>query len=429
MFEQLKALTEPIKIVVVGAGAMGMGLCYQSRVTPGIQCVGIADIVLERAIKAAELLQTPYRIIHSEKEAQQAIHDGVLAICEDGGILARSEGYQAFLEATNSIIAGGRMALDALCTGKHLILMNAEIDLAFGPYLMQVARENGVVMASCDGDQHGVIKRVVDEMTLWGFEPVMAGNIKGFLDLYSNPTKIIPEADKRRLDYRMATAYTDGTKLNIEMALVANALGMRTDKIGMHGPRAGTVHEVLSLYDFPTLHRAGAPVVDYILGAEPGGGVFAVGYCDHPYQVPMLQYYKMGDGPYYLFYRPYHLCHIEAMRGVAEAVLAGISLLEPRYGFRTNVFAYAKKDLKFGETLDGIGGYACYGLIENGDPATAPDGIPICLTEHVTLKRDIRKDERIPMDAVAFDANRFDFATYALALEASATISRGKRRE
>ena len=135
----------------------------------------------------------------------------------------------------------GEFAIYALAERKHLVLMNAEIDLIYGPYLLELAQRRGVTYTSCDGDQHGVIKRLVDDLRLWGFQLVMAGNIKGFLDRYSNPKKIVPEADKRNLDYKMATAFTDGTKLNIEMALVANALGLRVHKPGMHGPDAGNV--------------------------------------------------------------------------------------------------------------------------------------------------------------------------------------------
>ena len=270
-----------------------------------------------------------------------------------------------FIEASSSIIAGAQFCLTALEHHKHLVMMNAEIDLIFGPYLAQQAHWQEVVYTSCDGDQHGVIKRLVDDLQLWGFNLVMAGNMKGFLDRYSNPTKIIPEADKRNLDYKMATAYTDGTKLCVEMALTANALGLHAERPGMAGPRVRHVKEVFEHFDFATLYAQNGGVVDYVLGAQPDGGVFAIGYCDHPYQQSMLKYYKMGSGPFYLFYRPYHLCHVEAMECVVEAALDHVSLLEPVYGLRTNVYAYAKKPLPAGEALDGIGGYCCYGLIEN----------------------------------------------------------------
>jgi predicted homoserine dehydrogenase-like protein len=242
----------------------------------------------------------------------------------------------------------------------------------------------------------------------------MAGNIKGFLDRYSNPTKIIPEADKRNLDYKMATAYTDGTKLNIEMSIIANAFGMETKVPGMFGPAAKDVHEALTLFDLPELYEPGKPFVDYVLGAEPGGGVYVIGYHKNPYQQSMLEYYKMGKGPFYLFYRPYHLCHIEAMRTIAEAVLYKKALMPPLYGFKTNVMTYAKKALSKGEKIDGIGGYCCYGQIENYDNNNK--AIPICLADDLVLNKDIGINERITFEDIETSSNKNQFELYNKAL-------------
>src|SRR5262249_46353795 len=192
-------------------------------------------------------------------------------------------------------------------------------------------------------------------------------------------------------------------KWNIERAVRANALGMRADVPGMHGPRACHVRQAADVFDLPRIWQGRQAIVDYLLGAKPDGGVFVVGHCEHPYQQRMLQYYKMGHGPFYLFYRPYHLCHVEAMQGIAEAVLDRQALLEPVRGLRTNVIAYAKRNLCQGETLDGIGGYTCYGLIENCAGPQAEAGLPICLAEAVPLRRDLRQGKRIRLADVAVD--------------------------
>lgn len=374
----------------------------------------MADVKPERAISCAEMEGLPYKVATTAAEVEDAIRGGFAAICEEGDLVAGCEQSAALVEASSAIGPAGRYAAIALQTGKHAVMMNAEADLIFGPYLMDLAHRQGLVYTSCDGDQHGVIQHLVNDLELWGFDLIMAGNIKGFLDRYSDPTKIIPEADKRNLDYKMATAYTDGTKLNIEMALVANALNLRTRTPGMSGPRAGDVREVSQWFDFASIRAESNACVDYILGAYPGGGVYAVGFCDHAYQRSMMEYYKMGPGPFYLFYRPYHLCHVEAMDCIVQAVMDGFSLLEPVYGFRTNVFAYAKRDLKAGEKLDGIGGYACYGLIDNcggGHP-----GLPICLAEDIVLLHDIARDSPILMSDAELPVSRCDFDLYRRAL-------------
>jgi predicted homoserine dehydrogenase-like protein len=427
--KRLQQLDHPIYVSIIGAGAMGKGLAWQCQITPGVHLAVLADLRLERAIACAEWLGRDFTIVESAAALHDAVAQGRLALCADGLLAAGCELVDALIEASSAVVAGAQHTLAALLLGKHAIMLNAEADLAFGPHLLETAHSAGAVYTSCDGDQHTVLARLVNDIQLWGFDLVMAGNIKGFLDRYSNPTKIIPEADKRNLDYVMATAYTDGSKLNIEMALFANAYGAACVQPGMLGPAIHHVDEVLAHYDFAALWQGGAPRVDYILGAEPGGGVFAVGYCADPYQQAMLNYYKRGTGPFYLFYRPYHLCHVEAIQCVAEAVLDGDALLQPTRGFQTDVYAYAKRALCAGERLDGLGGYACYGQIENcADRATSP-GLPICLSNDATLLRQIAPDERIGWHDVRFAPDAPQLALYIQAQAASRRLSAHKTME
>ncbi|MBN2884033.1 MAG: homoserine dehydrogenase, partial [Clostridia bacterium] len=404
-------------------GAMGKGILYQTLVTPGVECVVLCDINKKMLDDCVSTLSLNAEMAGTASSIGSIVDSGKTALCTDGMLAACYDGIDVLVEASSSITAGARYVLSAIENKKHVVLMNAEIDLLFGPLFLLRAREKGVIVSSCDGDQHGVIKQLIDDIKLWGFEPIMAGNIKGFLDRSSNPEKIIPEADKRHLDYKMCTAYTDGSKLSIEMAIVANALDMHTLKPGMLGPMATNVTEVLSLFDFDAIRKTRKPVVDYILGANPGGGVFAVGYHENPYQSFMMEYYKMGKGPYYLFYRPYHLCHVESIASIVSPVINGCSLLEPTYGFRTNVFAYAKKALTCGTKLDGIGGHCCYGQIENTINGKHP-GLPLGLAENVAIIRDIKEGEPIMMTDIDYPANREDFSYFEQAISASEKISK-----
>lgn len=424
MLARLKSLDRPIHVAIIGVGSTGKGLFYQCGITPGIGCVGIADKNVTKAVEAAKAFGRPYRVVESPGALHDAIGKGVVAVCNDGEMLARCESADVLIEASSAIMEGGKFALAALETGKDVVMMNAEADLIYGPYLMRRARENNLVYTSCDGDQPGCLRRLIDEIQLWGFELVMAGNIKGFLDRYSNPTKIAPEADKRFLDYKMCAGFTDGTKLCVEMALVANAYDLVTMVPGMHGPRAGRLLEIFDLFDFEAIHASGQGVVDYVLEARPYGGVFVVGYCDNKYQQSMLGWFpsEVGKGPFYVFERPYHLVHIEAMKCVAEAYLDREALLQPTHGFKTNVYAYAKRDLPKGEKLDGIGGYTCYGLIENCSANRVHAGVPICLADEVTLKRDIPQDAKILLDDIVYDSGRLDYRLYALAAQELQTV-------
>ncbi len=372
---------------------------------------------MQKAIDVAREFNLDYRVVETENQLLSSIENKKLAITTDSNLIASCPLIDVFVESSNSICSAAQSSIAAVENGKHLILMNSEIDLIYGPYFSKLAKRNNVVLSSCDGDQHTVLKRMINQIELWGFDIVMAGNIKGFLDRYSNPTKIIPEADKRNLGYKMATAYTDGTKLCIEMALVANNLGLKTMKPGMTGHPTKSVHEVFDLFDFPKIHSEYGGVVDYVVGAEPGGGVFVVGYHENPYQKFMLDYYKMGKGPYYLFYRPYHLCHLESMECIAEACLYGESLLEPEYGYFSNVYSYAKTDMKSGDILDGIGGYNCYGMIENNEKSSKNSGLPICIAENMVLKVDKQKDDKIFIEDVIIELDNYEFNLYQKSLE------------
>lgn len=400
LLTRLENLPEPINVSIIGTGSTGKGIFYQTHITPGIHCVAIADINIQKAIDCAKFMHRDYVIVETEGALDEAINQGQLAICDEGELICQSEMSGTLIEASSSIVQGGEFARRSLHNGKTVVMMNAEADLIFGPSLMKIAEQNSVVYTSCDGDQHTCLRRMIDDIQMFGFQLVMAGNMKGFLDRYSNPTAIIPEADKRDLDYQMCASYTDGSKLCIEMSLIANAFGLSTLTPGMYGPECKHVMDALQAYDLESLWEDRKPFVDYVLNAEPKGGVFVIGYIESEYQQFMLDWFpvELGKGPFRLFYRPYHLIHFESLRTVAEAYLDGTSLLKPSCGFITNVYAYAKKDLTKGTELDGIGGYTFYGLIENGADNQIEPGLPVCLAENVTLKHDVKKDAKIYMD-------------------------------
>jgi predicted homoserine dehydrogenase-like protein len=245
---------------------------------------------------------------------------------------------------------------------------------------------------------------MIEEIESWAFRIVMAGNIKGFLDRHATAQGLLEEARIRNLNPVQCCAYTDGTKLNIEMALVANGTGLLPSARGMIGPVARRVNEVLELFDFGQYPESG--VVDYILGAEPGGGVFVVGHCDDPLQQRYLKYYKLGAGPYYLFYRPYHLCHLETTRAIALAALYSRPVLQPTHPLTADVYAFAKRDIFPGEVAPhGIGGDHAYGLIDRCAEAGQQGLLPIALLEVGAgkvprFRRGVERDQPIRFEDV-----------------------------
>ena len=309
----------PLRVGLVGAGAMGRGIAWQVSTTPGMVLGFITDIDIDAARKTAELIDLE-PVDFDGSQVAELTEKQVLISTDTLGLLKQNDKLKldAFVEATNAIAGAAEYCLAAIEGGMHVILMNAEVDLVYGPLLNAEAAKKDVIVTSDAGDQHGVIMTMLDEIEMWGFDIIQAGNIKGFLDRYATPESIRFEAEKRNLSPVQCCAYTDGTKLNVEMALISNATGLTPFVDGMEGPACKDVHEVMELFDFDAYNGQGR--VDYVLGAEPGGGVYVVGRCDAAFQQPYLEYYKLGEGPYYLFYRPYHLCHLETTRGDRQSL-------------------------------------------------------------------------------------------------------------
>jgi predicted homoserine dehydrogenase-like protein len=424
--EHLARLERPIRTSVIGTGSIGKGLANQCKLTPGFELCAIADINIQKAIDCAEFLGMPYAIAGNPSDVRKAIGRGELVVAEDGALVAATEGLDVMIEATTAVYGGAIHARIAMEHGQHVVMMNFEAELMYGPLLMREAAAHGVVYTCADGDQPTAIKQIVDDITLWGFAPVMLGNMKGFHDLYTNPTKIAPEADKRDLDHKMCSSYTDGSKLCVEMASVANGLNGRVLRPGMNGPRMASVHDIFAHFDFASFWSPGdRPFVDYVLGAKPSGGVFVIGHTEDLFQQFTLAWFPpdMGPGPFYLFYRPYHLGAIEALRCVAEAYLFKSVRLAPVHGMKTNVFCYAKKDLAPGDEIDGMGGYMSYGLIENLDGSEEP-GLPQLISDGVRVKRAFRRDERIMLKDCDADLDSPAFALYREACTAQTPTTR-----
>jgi len=237
-----------------------------------------------------------------------------------------------------------------------------------------------------------------------GYHPVLAGNIKGLQDHYRTPETQAAFAARHKQKPRLITSFADGTKISMEMAVVANATGFRVGKRGMYGPRCGHVTEAIGLFPIDQLLNGG--LVDFILGAEPGPGVFVLGHNDHPIKQQYAHYFKMGDGPLYVFYVPYHLPHLEVPLTAARAVLFDDAAVAPIGGPVCDVMTAAKRDLKAGEVLDGIGGFTCYGMIENSDICQAESLLPMGLSQDCQLRRDIQKDDAITYADVVIPEGR-----------------------
>lgn len=400
----------PIRVAMVGAGFMGRGIALQIlTAVPGMQLVAIANRTLERAERAfREAGADDVVSVDDEQALTEAIAAGRYAVTHDPLLIARHPEVEAVIEVTGAVEDGARVVLTAIDHRKHVILMNAELDGTIGPILRRRADATGVVYTNADGDQPGVQLNLYRFVKSIGVRPVLCGNIKGLHDPYRNPTTQEGFARQWGQNPTMVTSFADGTKISFEQAIVANATGMRVAKRGMHGPTVETgthIDVARDLFSHDEL-TGGPGIVDYVVGAVPSPGVFVLGTHDHPTQQHYLNLYKMGEGPLYCFYTPWHLCHFEVPITVARAVLFGDAAIAPLDGPLVDVVAAAKVDLGAGQELDSLGGYLTYGLAENADAAAAEGLLPIGLAPGARLRRDVAKDTVLTYDDVERPAGR-----------------------
>jgi predicted homoserine dehydrogenase-like protein len=231
-----------------------------------------------------------------------------------------------------------------------------------------------------------------------GLHPVAAGNLKGMVDYYRNPDTQRAFAEKNDQDPRKVTSFADSTKLSMEATVLANATGLRAGRRGMYGPACKHVREMANL--LPAHQMLSTGLVDYALGAEPHTGAFVIVHEELPLKKAQLAYYKLGDGPFYVFYTPFHLPHIQIASTIGRAVIHHDPTVTPLAGPVCEVVTIAKRNLKAGERLDGIGGFCSYGLIDNTASARAMEALPIGLSEGRVLRRDVAKDEIISFNDV-----------------------------
>jgi predicted homoserine dehydrogenase-like protein len=401
-----EATGHPIRVGMVGAGATGRAIALQlGTPVPGIRLVAIANRTpahAERALREAGF--SDWMRADSVQAAEAAIARGRPVVTEDPAVLCASGMIDIIVEVTGTVSAAAAVALQAIESRKHLILVNAELDSLLGPLLREKAMKAGVVISNTDGDEPGVAMTLLRYLRSVGLRPVAAGNIKGMVDHYRNPDTQRAFAERHDQDVRKVTSFADATKLSMEATVLANATGFQVGQRGMYGPRCEHVQQIGRL--LPPAQMLDTGLVDYALGAAPHTGAFVVVHEEAPLKRAQLAYYKLGDGPFYVFYTPYHLPHIQIASTIARAVLRRDPTVAPMGGPVCEVVAVAKRDLRAGERLDGVGGYCTYGLIDNVPAARAAAALPIGLSEDCVLLRDVAKDEVLSLTDVEIPQGR-----------------------
>jgi predicted homoserine dehydrogenase-like protein len=385
---------------MVGAGATGRAIALQlGTPVPGMRLVAVANRTPEhgeRALREAGVEK--WSRVESASRAEASISRGVPVLTDDPSVLTRCDAIDLLIEVTGTVEPAARIVLDAFDHGKHVVLVNAELDSLIGPILKVKADKAGVVVTHTDGDEPGVAMTLLRYLRTLGLQTVAAGNIKGMVDYYRNPETQRAFAEKHGQDVKKVTSFADSTKLSMETTVLSNATGFHVGRRGMYGPACVDVREVAGLLPSDQMLETG--LVDYALGAAPHTGAFVVVHEPSPLKQVQLAYYKLGDGPFYVFYTPFHLPHLQIASTIGRLAVYRDATVAPIGGPVCEVVSVAKRDLKAGERLDGIGGFCTYGLIDNTSAARAMSALPIGLSEGRVLCRDIAKDEVVSFNDV-----------------------------
>jgi predicted homoserine dehydrogenase-like protein len=393
-----------IRVGLIGAGQMGRGMIAQIAAMKGMQVVATADIRTENAIHAYENAGfTSSQIVQTEQleKAERAITQGQVVVTFDMQLVLQLSAVDVIVDATGIPNLGAEIAWKAILAKKHIVMLNVETDVTVGPLLYQMARAAGVVYTGASGDEPAAIMELYHFAKTIGFQPLVLGKGKNNpLNLEATPDSAKIQAQKVNMNPKILASFQDGTKTMIEMTAVANATGFLPDIPGMHGPTA-TVDQLTKVFrrkeEGGILHSY--QTVEFVNGIAPG--VFAIITSDQVEVHAELQYLKMGDGPNYILFRPYHLTSLETPISIAKAFLEGEESIVPYQGLIAETVTVAKKDLQAGESLDGLGGFTSYGKIMEAKAAKQTRALPIGLADaSLRITRPVKKGEVITFDDI-----------------------------
>lgn len=397
----------PIRVGMIGAGYSAKHITSQIiNSFPGMHLVAIANRSVSNAVSVLKIAGIEdIKEVKSANALEDVIKKRGYAVTGDAEVLFQTESIDAIIETTGEVEYGAWAALNSIKAGKHTIVLNCEMDATVGPILKTYADKHGVIYSNSDGDEPGVARNLSRHVSTMGLEVVGAGNLKGFYDVHRTPDTQREFAEANNQKPHMMTSFVDGTKLSMELNCLANASGFGVGKRGMYGPSCDDVRTCLE--HFPEgAFQPGKGIVDFLLGASPYTGAFVIGHTEQPLKKEYLQYLKMGEGPFYVFYTPFHLPQLEIPITVSRAVLCNDAAVTPLGKPYADAIAIAKRNLKAGETLDGIGGFTAYTLIDNYETCRNENLLPMGLSEGCTMVKDVAIDTPITYDDVSLPQGR-----------------------
>lgn len=402
-----------IRTGIVGAGQMGRGMVTQMAIMKGISPSIVSDIKIENVINAfhyAGISDEQIAIAKTLEDANKYMEMGKFVATDNSDLISQANLVECAIDVTGVPEVGVKIAIDSMNNGKHVVMMDVETDVVIGSYLKKLGDKNGVVYTGSAGDEPGAVMELYSFAKAMGMDVKVMGKGKNNkLDYDCNPDTVLEEATRRKMSPRMLCAFKDGTKTMVEMTAMSNATGLVPDVIGGHGPAARPAERCKELNEIFKLKEDGGilnkhGVVEYVNGIAPG--VFVTVSTENEEIAYQMQYHSMGPGPLWTLYRPYHLCNLETPLTVAKAVIDKEPTIIPIDGPVSECITVAKRDLKAGEYIDGIGGYTTYGSIATSKE-TYEKGYVLygLVNKKARMLKDAKKGQLLTLDMVELDTS------------------------
>jgi len=387
----------PVTVGLAGSGQMGTDMVVQLTLMPGVRLGALSELNIAGAEAALRMAGSPFRRAASAAEIDRAIEGGAVALTEDYKALCASGHVDVVIDATGNPNVGTLIALEAFRNGKHVVMLNVEADITIGRFLREEAAKAGVVYTGAAGDEPAATIEIVGFAQSLGFDIVCAGKGKNNpLKFDATPDAYEEEARRRNMNARMLVEFVDGSKTMIEMVAVANATGLVPDVPGMHGP-AATRDELASVLctkeDGGVLSGTGK--VDYSIGKGVAPGVFCVVKPRHERVLERMSDLKMGPGPNFTIFRPYHLTSLEVPLSAVRAVIKKAPDMQPAERPVAECVTLAKRDLQPGDTLGKIGEYDYRGFAMTWEGARDEGALPLGLAENARVTRAVKAGEKL----------------------------------
>jgi predicted homoserine dehydrogenase-like protein len=406
--KKLEMESSQIKVAMVGAGFMAKAVAHQiCKFTPGILLVAISNRNIEKARLAYEEAGVVDVIeVDSTAELERNIRLKIPSITSSPMLLTSATGIDAIIEVTGTLDFSAKVTMNALKNRKHVILMNAALDATLGPILKVYAERSGVILTNADGNPCCTTLSLYRQVKSLGIEPIYCGNTGYRQSSYERQSEARPNGFGQNV--KVVSSFADGTKGCFEQAILANATGMHlcdTSDLTESSHSGGRAKPRFSLLGSDEADSFPADA-NKLIDADSKNGVFILATTDDAVQQHHLSAFKIGEGSMFMFKMPFQMSHFEVPTTVAKAVLYGDAAITPLNKPYVEVVATAKKDIKAGGILDGIGGSLTYGTSENADDCQQNNHLPLGIAENCIVKHNVAKGQILTYDDVILPHGR-----------------------